>query len=93
MAVATDASSTLRNHYSPGNTSASFYSAAYYSASSMPSLCRRTWASWTTSWRCSSTLEIGDMSFSVLSLMQDEGLDPYILSSSIGTFSSISGGR
>lgn len=39
-----------------------------------------------------------DMSFSLLSLMQHEGFDPYALSylsskTSIGTISSISGGR
>lgn len=34
-----------------------------------------------------------DMSFNMLSLMQDEGFDFYTLSSSIGTISTISGGR
>jgi len=34
-----------------------------------------------------------DMSFDMLSLMQDEGFDPFTLSSTIGTISSISGGR
>ncbi|RLN34301.1 hypothetical protein C2845_PM03G25190 [Panicum miliaceum] len=34
-----------------------------------------------------------DMSFDMLSLMQDGGFDPFTLSSTIGTISSISGGR